>query len=102
MGTSELVRPIRLATGIHRAGTPHAVRERGWMRPTPARDEHAELVDVTGSFGVLGVMGPDCRALLSRLTEADLSNAAFPFGISQPIGIGPAIARAVRITYVGE
>jgi len=83
-------------------GTAQAVHDADWIRRSTARDEHAELIDVTGSCGVLGVMGPDSRALLSRLAEADLSNAAFPFGISQQIGIGPAMVRAVRITYVGE
>jgi len=83
-------------------GTAQAVRDADWIRRNTAHNEHAELVDVTGSFGVLGVMGPDARALLSRLTEADLSNEVFPFGTAQQIGIGPAMARAVRITYVGE
>jgi 4-methylaminobutanoate oxidase (formaldehyde-forming) len=83
-------------------GTAQAVHDADWIRRNTAHDEHAALVDVTGSFGVLGVMGPDSRALLSSLTEADLSNAAFPFGTCQQIGIGPAMARAVRITYVGE
>src|SRR2546427_2977110 len=83
-------------------GTAQAVRDADWIRRNTAHHEHAELVDVTGSLSVLGVMGPDSRALLSRLTEADLSNAAFPFGTSQQIGIGPAVVRAVRLTYVGE
>jgi len=83
-------------------GTAQAVHDADWIRRNTAPNEHAELVDVTCSLGVLGVMGPDSRALLSRLTEADLSNGAFPFGTSQQIGIGPAMVRAVRITYVGE
>jgi glycine cleavage system aminomethyltransferase T len=36
------------------------------------------------------------------VTDADLSNSAFPFAASQLIGVGYATARAVRITYVGE
>jgi 4-methylaminobutanoate oxidase (formaldehyde-forming) len=84
------------------SGTAQAVRDADWIRRNTAPNEHAELVDVTCSFGVLGVMGPDSRALLRRVTEADLSNAAFPFGTSQRIDIGPAVVRAVRITYVGE
>ncbi len=83
-------------------GTAQALHDADWIRRNTAQDEHAELVDVTGNFGVLGVMGPDSRALLTRLTEADMSNAAFPFGTCQQIGIGPAMVRAVRITYVGE
>src|SRR5581483_6232214 len=51
---------------------------------------------------VLGVMGPRSRALLSSLSNADLSNDAFPFGTSQVIDLGYARVRASRITYVGE
>jgi glycine cleavage system aminomethyltransferase T len=38
----------------------------------------------------------------SRLTGADLGNAAFPFGSTQELEIGYAVVRAQRITYVGE
>jgi len=60
------------------------------------------LTDVTSAFTVLGVMGPRSRELLSRLTAADLSPAAFPFGTAREIEIGYAMVRATRITYVGE
>jgi 4-methylaminobutanoate oxidase (formaldehyde-forming) len=66
------------------------------------QSEHAEPVDVTSAFSVISVMGPNARALLGAITEADLSSDAFPFGTSKMIEIGEAIARAVRITYVGE
>jgi len=36
------------------------------------------------------------------VTDADLDNAAFPFGTSQRLSIGMATVRAVRLTYVGE
>jgi glycine cleavage system aminomethyltransferase T len=48
------------------------------------------------------VMGPRSRALLSRLTDADLSNAAFPFLTSREIWLASAPVRAARVTYVGE
>jgi glycine cleavage system aminomethyltransferase T len=47
-------------------------------------------------------MGPKSRALLQGLKDADLSNAAFPFGSSRVIDLGYARVRASRITYVGE
>jgi 4-methylaminobutanoate oxidase (formaldehyde-forming) len=58
--------------------------------------------EVTSGFAVIGIMGPNARALLARVTGADLSNQAFPFGTSQEIDIGFATVRATRITYVGE
>jgi 4-methylaminobutanoate oxidase (formaldehyde-forming) len=36
------------------------------------------------------------------LTDADLSDAGFPFGTSREIGLGYATVRATRFTYVGE
>ena len=58
--------------------------------------------DVTSGQAVLGVMGPRARDLLQPLTDADLSNEAFPFATSQVIDLGYARVRASRITYVGE
>ena len=51
---------------------------------------------------MIAVMGPHSRALLQKLSGADLANAAFPFGHSKEIEIGYARVRASRITYVGE
>ncbi len=69
-------------------------------------DDHPELhctaTDVTAGIAMLGVMGPNSRALLSEVSGADLSNAAHPFGQSREIEIGYARLRASRITYVGE
>jgi 4-methylaminobutanoate oxidase (formaldehyde-forming) len=65
-------------------------------------DARAVLTDVTSAFAVLGVMGPRSRTLLARVTDADLSNAAFPFGTSRDVWLASAPVRATRITYVGE
>jgi 4-methylaminobutanoate oxidase (formaldehyde-forming) len=51
---------------------------------------------------MLGLMGPNARALIERLSGEDLSNGRFPFGSSREIEIGYAIVRASRVTYVGE
>lgn len=77
-------------------------RDLAWMRRHIPENAHAVAVDVSGAYAVLGVMGPRSRALLSSLSDADLSNDAFPFGTSQVIDVGYARVRASRITYVGE
>ncbi len=82
--------------------TGQLVRDFEWIARHVAPDQHAELVDVTAAWGVLGVMGPRARELLARLSDADLSNAAFPFGTARDVAIGASTVRAVRITYVGE
>jgi glycine cleavage system aminomethyltransferase T/glycine/D-amino acid oxidase-like deaminating enzyme len=60
------------------------------------------LTDVTSAYAVYGVMGPESRLLLSRLTRASLEELSFPFGSSASIDLGYATVRATRITYVGE
>ncbi|MBV9517507.1 MAG: aminomethyltransferase family protein, partial [Hyphomicrobiales bacterium] len=73
-----------------------------WLRRHTPEGARAVAFDATSAYAVLGVMGPNSRKLLSRLTEADLSNEAFPFATSQVIDLGYARVRASRITYVGE
>ncbi|MDT5109754.1 MAG: hypothetical protein QOE20_1644 [Mycobacterium sp.] len=77
-------------------------RDKDHIRRNMAADARAELVDVTSALSVFGVMGPRSRELLSTLTDADLSDSAFPFGTSQRISFGYSTVRATRITYVGE
>ncbi len=77
-------------------------RDKDLIRKRIPRDKHATLLDVTSSYAVYGVMGPGSRDLLSRLTRADLSEEAFPFGSSREIDLGYSTVRATRITYVGE
>jgi 4-methylaminobutanoate oxidase (formaldehyde-forming) len=79
-----------------------AVRDFDWLRRHIPDGAHAVAVDMTSAYGVLGVMGPQSRALLASVTGEDLSNASFPFGTSREIEIGYAKLRASRITYVGE
>ena len=64
--------------------------------------EGTTVTDVTSGLGVLAVMGPRSRELLARLTDADLSNAAFPFATAQRIDVGWAPVLAVRVSFVGE
>ncbi len=65
-------------------------------------DESVAVVDITSGTSTIGLMGPNARALLQSLTPDDISNAAFPFGTSKIIEVGPTRIRATRITYVGE
>jgi heterotetrameric sarcosine oxidase gamma subunit len=77
-------------------------RDKDHIRKHLPDGTRAELVDATSSLAVFGVMGPNARDLLATLTDADLSDEAFPFGTSQRITLGYSTVRATRITYVGE
>ena len=95
---------IRLAANEYYlvTGTSQTTRDFDWITRNIGADEHVELVDVTTAYSVIGVMGPNSRRLLSRVTDADLSNEAFPFLLAKMIEVSRAMVWAVRITYVGE
>ena len=77
-------------------------RDMAWLKRHMPEDARCAAVDITAGLPMLGLMGPNSRALLEKLSGADLSNDAFPFATSQEIEIGYAKVRASRITYVGE
>src|SRR6185295_16789987 len=79
-----------------------ATRDQAWLKHHTPEDAHCVVTDVTAGETVIVVMGPKSRALLQPLTDTDLSNAAFPFGTAKEIEIGMGLARAHRVTYVGE
>jgi glycine cleavage system aminomethyltransferase T/glycine/D-amino acid oxidase-like deaminating enzyme len=64
--------------------------------------KHAFVTDVSGAYGQLNIQGPKSRELLQSITNADLSNEAFPFRCAKEIDIGFARVLCVRITYLGE
>jgi glycine cleavage system aminomethyltransferase T/glycine/D-amino acid oxidase-like deaminating enzyme len=78
------------------------VKAYDWLRRYVPTDARAQVVDVTSGYAVLALMGPASRALLERLSGADLSNAAFPFACAREIEVGYGQALALRTTYVGE
>ena len=73
-----------------------------WLKSQIQDDEFVVVTDVTAGFVMLGLMGPNSRKVMAKLTKADLSSDAFPFGTSKEIDLGYAVVRATRMTYVGE
>ena len=49
-----------------------------WLKRHIPQGAHAVVTDVTSAYGQLNVQGPNSRALLQKLTTADLSNAGIP------------------------
>ena len=76
-------------------------RDLAWLRGHLAED-FAVVTDVTAGEAVLCLMGPEARRILQKVSPNDLSNAAHPFGTAREIEIGMGLARAHRVTYVGE
>jgi glycine cleavage system aminomethyltransferase T len=65
-------------------------------------NDFAVITDVTAAESVLCLMGPQSRDVLAKVSPNDFGNAAHPFGQAKEIEIGMGLARAQRVTYVGE
>ena len=65
-------------------------------------DGSVTVENITMGHGVLVIAGPRSRDLLSKITDADLSNEAFPWLTSQNIVMGVAPLRAMRLNFVGD
>jgi 4-methylaminobutanoate oxidase (formaldehyde-forming) len=83
-------------------GTAQTTRDFSYIERRIPPDRHCTIVDVTGLYAVLAVMGPRSRELLGKVSAADLANEAFPFGASREVDVGYATVRATRLSYVGE
>ncbi|MEJ6389141.1 GcvT family protein [Gymnodinialimonas ulvae] len=67
--------------------------------PLPDSTTFDSLTEATSGFNVAG---PQARNLLQRLTNADLSNAAFPFFRSQRINVAGVDCVALRVSFTGD
>ena len=72
------------------------------IRRATGPGEFLTVTDVTSGTTLLSVQGPASRTLIGRLTDADLSNEAFPYLSARQIHVGYAPVLAIRVTYVGE
>ena len=93
----------RLSETAYLAVVPGATLQRNlaWLRAHVGED-FAVITDITAAESVLCVMGPKARDLMQRVSPNDFGNAAHPFGMAKEIEIGLGLARAHRVTYVGE
>jgi dimethylglycine dehydrogenase len=64
--------------------------------------EDVQVANITEERGVIVVSGPRSRALLSALTDADLTNQGFPWLRGREIMVAGQPLRALRVSYVGE
>jgi glycine cleavage system aminomethyltransferase T/glycine/D-amino acid oxidase-like deaminating enzyme len=82
--------------------TASVLRDLAWLKRHIPDGAHCVATDVTAGEACLGVMGPRSRELLTPLVNIPLDNAAFSFSSWREIEIGYAVARAHRISFVGE
>ena len=82
-------------------GSGQAVRDFDWIARHIGDTQHAVLTDVSPMYGVLSVMGPKARELLTRVSPDDLSAQDLKFSWTRVIDLGFARVRAARMAYVG-
>ncbi|TSD86857.1 sarcosine oxidase subunit alpha family protein [Mycobacterium sp. KBS0706] len=72
-----------------------------WLQ-TEWPDLKVFLTSATEQWAVATISGPKCRELLSRLTDLDLSNEAFPHLTMREGTVAGLAARVFRISFTGE
>ena len=73
-----------------------------WIKKWMPNDRSVTFENLTNSIGVLVVAGPKARELLSKISNADFSNKAFPWLSAQKIDVGLAPSIAMRMNFIGE
>ena len=74
-----------------------------WLREhLPPAGSEVRIENLSARYGTLIVVGPKSRELLTGLTAADLSNAAFPWLSTRTMEIAYTKAIALRVNYMGE
>ncbi len=95
----------------------HLPDGRFWLLSAAAAERHDEdwlrdhlsqrfgpvsIRNVTEDYGSLIVTGPRARELLADITDADVSNAAFPWLTVGTLRVASVTAVAMRVSYTGE
>jgi len=95
---------IRLADNEFMAigAAANAGKDFDWLQRHIDPNSHCFVTDVTNQWTMLGVMGPNSRAMLEPVLNIDLSSANFPFGKSIAGEVGYAPVRVSRVSFVGE
>jgi len=76
--------------------------DQDWLNHHTLFGEDVTVTDVTNETGILAVTGPNSRAVLSQLTDADLTNESFRWLTGQEIEVAGVPLLALRVSYVGE
>ena len=83
-------------------GTGFRTHDFSWIKNNIPVYLDVELSDITEDWTTLSLMGPNSRSVLNKITDTDMSNAAFPFATLQIVVVAGHEVRALRVTYVGE
>ena len=86
---------------IFGSGAAEEFHMRWWQSQLPA-DGSVAIRPLTTELTGLSIAGPKARSLLSRITDADVSNEAMPFMAFRKVDLGMAPVWRSRMTYTGD
>ena len=94
----------RIAADRYFTGSPiaRANPDFDWIKSHIHPDEDIQVINRSANWGMLALSGPASRRILSELTDADLTNAAFPWLSGQEISVAGIPCYALRVSFVGE
>ena len=84
------------------SSTASEIRDFDWFNRHLKKGENVSIKNVTLDYGVLVLVGPNSRKVLSQLTSQNLHNNDFPWLKGKEILINKIPVRALRVNYVGE
>jgi dimethylglycine dehydrogenase len=82
------------------SGVAEEYHMRWWEAHAPATG--VAIRSLRSALVGLSIAGPNARELLARVTDVDLSNAAFPFMCYRRMDIGMIPATVGRLTFTGD
>jgi dimethylglycine dehydrogenase len=84
------------------SGAVAEIRDQDWLTQHVLPGEDVTVTNLTDTYGNLVLAGPKSRAVLEKVTDADVSNPAFRWLTGREITIAGATVRALRVNYIGE
>ena len=84
------------------SSTASEIRDLDWFNHNLNKDEKVQVKNITQDYGVLVLVGPNSRNVLSKITSENLDNNNFPWLRGKEIEINKIPVRALRINYMGE
>ena len=83
-------------------GSGFIANDLAWLQMKTQLEEDVTLCDITEDWACLALMGPKSRLVLSKATQDDVTNEAFPYLTAKYITINGVRVWAQRVSYVGE
>jgi len=83
-------------------GSGFIANDLAWLQMRSQPEEDVTIRDITTDWACLALMGPKSRLVLSKATQDEVTNEAFPYLTSKYITINGVRVWAQRVSYVGE